>query len=94
MHLLVLSNGYLLVAYNHSPVKRTPLSLAVSRNQGRSWHLVGEIETDSELQFAYPTMDQRGSNLVVVYSVMRSDDVYRLICLGMKTAVLDLNLLR
>ena len=58
VHLMTLSNGYLVVAYNNSPSQRSPLNIALSRDQGRSWRMVGELETDAALQFAYPTMDQ------------------------------------
>jgi hypothetical protein len=91
--MITLSNGYLLLAYNHSPNARSPLSLALSRNEGRSWRLVGELETDAALQFAYPTLEQRGSKVHVIYSVMRSDAAYRLIVQGIKVATLDLKLL-
>mmetsp|Transcript_7476 Transcript_7476/g.21115 ORF Transcript_7476/g.21115 Transcript_7476/m.21115 type:complete len:425 (-) Transcript_7476:193-1467(-) len=90
VHLMTLSNGYLMVAYNHSPSQRSPLNVALSRDQGRSWRMVGELETDASLQYAYPTMDQKGPQLVVIYTVMKSDDAYRLICMGMKIAILDL----
>eukprot|EP00951_Prasinocladus_malaysianus_P049616 scaffold671701_cov60-Prasinocladus_malaysianus.AAC.1 len=109
--MISLSNGYLLVAYNHSPSDRAPLSLALSRDSGRSWRIIGEIETDAALQYAYPTMEQAqngcfvadlvlwvviiwgwqwGPELVVIYTVMKADDAFRLLTVGMKIAILDL----
>mmetsp|Transcript_22659 Transcript_22659/g.57071 ORF Transcript_22659/g.57071 Transcript_22659/m.57071 type:complete len:473 (+) Transcript_22659:239-1657(+) len=93
VHMITLSNGHLLVAYNHSPDARSPLSLALSRNEGRTWRMVGELETDPGLQFAYPTLEQHGNRLHVIYSVMRADPAYRLICQGIKVASMDLDLL-
>jgi len=90
VHLLGLSNGYLVVAYNHSPDQRTPLSIALSRNHGRTWQIVGQIESDASLQFAYPTVEQRGSQLSVIYTVMKQDSAYRLICVGLRVATMDL----
>mmetsp|Transcript_21707 Transcript_21707/g.68164 ORF Transcript_21707/g.68164 Transcript_21707/m.68164 type:complete len:444 (+) Transcript_21707:2-1333(+) len=88
-HLMMLSNGNLVCAYNASPIKRTPLTVALSRDQGQTWKVVAHVEGDPDLQFAYPTMLEVGGDLWVVYSVMQlHPGLARLVSLGMKVAVL------
>ena len=90
MCILGLPNGDVLAAYNHSPTRRTPLSLAVSKDGGILWSLVGHLETDPSLEFSYPTMQIAGDALVVIYSVM-SRQSGALESLGIKTAKLSLS---
>ena len=48
--------GDLLVVWNHSPTKRTPLSAAVSSDEGETWGHPRNLETDPDASFAYPSM--------------------------------------
>ena len=80
-HLLRLRNGqaargtHLICAYNDSPLKRTPLSLAVSHDPfGRNWHVLGSVETADDLEFSYPTMLETKDRILTVYSVMQVQD--------------------
>ncbi len=70
MCILALPNGNVVAAYNHSPKRRSPLSLAVSKDGGLLWTTVLHLETDPSLQFAYPTMQLTQGKLLVIYSVM------------------------
>ncbi|QDZ23084.1 sialidase [Chloropicon primus] len=88
MCILELPNGNVLATYNHSSMKRTPLSLAVSKDGGVFWTTVAHLETDPELQFAYPTMQIVGDDLFVIYSVMSKQSGV-LESVGMKTAKLS-----
>ena len=90
MCILGLPNGDVLAVYNHSPMRRTPLSLAVSKDGGVLWSLVGHLETDPSLEFSYPTMQIAGDTLVVIYSVM-SRQGGALESLGIKTAKLSVS---
>ena len=48
----------LLLAYNNSPTLRTPLSLSHSRDMGKSWEFIADVENTPNMQFAYPTVIQ------------------------------------
>ena len=90
MCILELPNGNILAAYNHSPTKRTPLSLALSKDGGVFWTILAHLEDDPELQYAYPTMLLSGDDLLVIYSVM-SKQSGTLLSIGMKVAKLKVN---
>lgn len=55
------ANGQVLIAYNHSPRRRTPLSLALS-NDGVSFERVCDLEDNPEGSYSYPALikDERG----------------------------------
>jgi len=55
--LLKLRTGELVVAYNDSQRKRTPLSLAISTDNGKTWKKVYDIETEKG-EFSYPSLAQ------------------------------------
>ena len=90
LHVERLPNGQLICMYNHSPKKRTPLSLAISKDGGVNWKTILHVEEDPGLQFAYPTMHimEQEMRLLVVYSVMVKRG-RKLKCLGMKMADID-----
>jgi len=56
-----LANGHLVLAFNNSGIYRTPLSVALSTDDGKTWTAVANIET-AEGDFDYPSMvvDQTG----------------------------------
>ena len=90
MCVLTLPNGSVLAAYNHSPTRRTPLSLSISKNGGVLWTTVAHLETDPKLQFAYPTMQISGEDLLVIYSVMSKQSGKKLESVGIKVARVSL----
>lgn len=63
---VVLADGRGLVVYNHSSRKRTPLNVAVSRDEGRSWAPILVIEREAG-EFSYPAaiVDAAGAVQIV-----------------------------
>ena len=51
--LLKLKNGHLLFVYNNSPVERTPLTVAISTDGGKTWPHRRDIAT-GDFDYAYP----------------------------------------
>ena len=55
--MLALQHNTLLLAYNDdSEASRSTLLLAVSTNEGHSWHDVAVLEADPRGSFHYPTL--------------------------------------
>lgn len=80
-----LSDGKLLLAYN--PVSdnwgaRTPLSLAVSEDNGVNWEKVCDLETEliyldgKRAEFSYPYLIEHGHGVDLVYTWNRKNIVY------------------
>ena len=80
-----LSDGKLLLAYN--PVSdnwgaRTPLSLAVSEDNGVNWKKVCDLETEliyldgKRAEFSYPYLIEHGHGVDLVYTWNRKNIVY------------------
>eukprot|EP00899_Mesostigma_viride_P014339 jgi/Mesvir1/22906/Mv19425-RA.1 len=63
------SSGTLLLAYNNSTYERTPLTLAESTDEGKTWHPLSVLEDDPDMWFAYPTMEEVDGNILVSYTV-------------------------
>lgn len=55
--LIRLKTGELVLAFNNSGMKRTPLSIAMSRDNGKTWPVIKDIETDDS-EFSYPSLAQ------------------------------------
>ncbi|WP_263382232.1 sialidase family protein [Granulicella arctica] len=65
-----LRNGRVILVFNNSYNKRTPLSLGVSRD-GRSFHVFKTLE-DGEGQYSYPAMiEAKNGDLLITYSWRR-----------------------
>jgi predicted neuraminidase len=63
-----LPNGHLVLAFNDSGLQRTPLSVALSTDEGVSWCAVAHLETGPE-DFDYPSLAVDRAGLVqVTYS--------------------------
>jgi predicted neuraminidase len=61
-------NGHLILLYNHSMTSRTPLSVAVSTDNGKSWPIRRDLASDNNT-YAYPILFQsRDGNLHAVYT--------------------------
>lgn len=64
-----LSDGALLCAYNdYTKGKRENLSLATSRDEGRSWRRIAKLEDELGSEFSYPSMIVDGGVVRMVYS--------------------------
>ncbi|HEY65309.1 MAG TPA: exo-alpha-sialidase [Caldilineae bacterium] len=68
-----LRSGRLLLVYNHSSQHRTPLSLALSEDEGRTWRpRVLDVET-AEGEFSYPVVIQTEDGLIhIAYTYRRT----------------------
>jgi predicted neuraminidase len=68
---ITLDDGRILLAYNHSSEKRTPLSLAVSEDNGRSFMRMRDVE-DGSGEFSYPSLLQSRDALIhLIYTYKR-----------------------
>jgi hypothetical protein len=75
IHLLRLADGRLALAYNHDRKYRANLYVAISEDDGESWHLAAIVEKGSEnSMYAYPTMVEDECKLYVAYSIMTRRD--------------------
>ena len=78
--LIKLHNGNLLLVFNDSSSKRTPLSVAISEDEGETWPYKRDIET-GEGEYSYPSAIQTPDGLIhVVYTNRR---------INIKHAVID-----
>lgn len=74
MNAIVLPGGEVLIAFNNATVSRlrTPLSLALSMDDGRSWLEAGTVERFAAGSFAYPALHVAAGNaseVLVAYQV-------------------------
>ena len=56
MDVIAIPNNTLVVAYDDSPNKRSPLRLATSTDGGLTWVKAAVIENDPEGSFHYPAL--------------------------------------
>jgi predicted neuraminidase len=77
VELLALRNGHLLLVYNHSHGSRSPLSLALSEDGGKSWKVGLDIATGAQ-DYAYPYAIQASDDRIhLVYTSHRRSQVNR-----------------
>lgn len=62
---ICLKDGRLLLVYNDSKEKRTPLSVAISNDKGSTWKKVLDLE-EKEGEYSYPAVIQTKEGLVVI----------------------------
>ena len=55
--LIRLKTGELVLAFNNSGFDRTPLSIAVSKDNGKTWPIIKNVETD-QAEYSYPSLCQ------------------------------------
>ncbi len=66
-----LASGHLALAFNNSPDERTPLSLALSLDDGRNWRYVRNLEEEPD-EYSYPAIIQaRDGRIHVTYTWKR-----------------------
>lgn len=63
------STGDLIMVWNNNGEneKRTPLSVAISRNNGKSWEKTKNIEDDPNGSFSYPAIHFTDNDVIVAY---------------------------
>ncbi|HUT54832.1 MAG TPA: sialidase family protein [bacterium] len=72
-----LASGRLLLAFNNSADKRTPLSLAVSDDNGNSWRVVRDVET-APGEYSYPSLCQAGDGVIHLTYTYRRETIKHL----------------
>lgn len=66
-----LANGYLVLVFNDSPHSRSPLTVALSTDEGRTWSHKRNLETGAG-EFSYPAVIQTHDGLIhVTYAYRR-----------------------
>ncbi len=69
--MIKLDSGRLLLAFNNSEHSRTPLSLAVSDDNGKSWKVVKDLET-APGEYSYPSLcKQKNGSVHISYTYKR-----------------------
>jgi predicted neuraminidase len=77
--LLHLQNGHLLLVYNHSHGSRSPLSLALSEDNGKNWK-TGLDVAGGRNDYAYPYLIQaRDERIHLIYTSERRTQVNRMV---------------
>lgn len=74
LDLLRLQDGALVLAFNNSPHKRTPLCVALSEDEGITWPHVQVLE-DGEAEFSYPTLVQRRNGRICGVYTWRRESI-------------------
>ena len=69
------STGDLLVVWNNSPDRRSPLSTAISEDEGKSWKHVKNLEQDPQYTYAYTSLTFVDERVLLTYWVGRKDQV-------------------
>jgi predicted neuraminidase len=64
--LMKLKNGHLAMAFNNCPTGRTPLSLAISEDNGKTWPYVRDIIHEENERFCYPEIIQATDGTIYV----------------------------
>jgi hypothetical protein len=60
--------GDLLIVWNDTAEKvRTPLTVAVSKDEGRTWQHVRNVETDAEGWYCYTAVEFFGNRVLLAY---------------------------
>lgn len=67
-----LTNGHVVLAFNDSQWRRTPLSLALSMDEGKTWTFKRNLET-ADGEFSYPSIIQASDGLIhISYTYRRT----------------------
>lgn len=75
--LLELRNGHLLLIYNHSRSGRTPLSLALSTDAGKTWHTGLDVGSGKR-EFAYPyAIETSDGRIQLIYTSAGRTEIHR-----------------
>ena len=75
-HLLVIWNNSLYDPEFDHCGKRTPLTAAISKDDGRTWENIKNIETDPEWEFTNPVATvTRGGNLLIAYEASKYESL-------------------
>jgi predicted neuraminidase len=75
--LIRLRSGKLLLAFNNTDYARTPLSLAVSSDAGRTWDVVRDVETGPG-EYSYPSLCQAADGAIHLTYTYRRESIKHL----------------
>lgn len=78
IELIKLRDGTLLLIFNNSSTTRTPLSVALSTDEGRTWDIICDIETDDG-EFSYPAAIQSSDGTVHIVFTYRRETIRHVI---------------
>jgi len=67
-----LNDGNLVLAFNNSSTIRSPLSIALSEDKGKSWKYIKDLEKDDKERFAYPSIIQASDGKIFCSYTNRS----------------------
>ena len=74
-----LESGRLALAFNDSPDSRTPLTLALSEDDGVTWPIRAHVETEPG-EFSYPALIQTGDGLLHLAYTYRRTHIAHVAC--------------
>lgn len=68
-----MDTGQLALVFNNSRTKRTPLTVALSGDEGETWPIMKDLETEEGAEFSYPSVIQgHGGRLHMIYTYKRT----------------------
>jgi predicted neuraminidase len=72
------STGDLIMVWNNNgkSQNRTPLSVAISSNEGKTWDKIKNIENDSAGSFSYPAIHFVNNDVLVAYCANGLSSIY------------------
>jgi predicted neuraminidase len=77
--LTALASGRLALAFNDTPEGRSPLTLALSEDEGKTWSYRVNVETEA-FEFAYPTLIQAQDGLLHLAYTWRRTHIAHVAC--------------
>ncbi|MCI0624999.1 MAG: glycoside hydrolase [Acidobacteria bacterium] len=67
------STGDLLVVWNNAPDKRCPLTTAISRDEGKTWQHIKNLEEDTQYTYAYSSITFLDQRVIFTYYVAKAE---------------------
>lgn len=81
LDMIKLKSGNVVMAFNDSKKSRSVLNIALSKDDGRTWPFVKEIENDPGNVYGYPFIIQDRQGMIhVVYSYENRNSIAHFIC--------------
>ena len=76
-----LRDGRLIMIFNNTTQGRTPLNLAVSGDEGKSWKVIRDLETEPG-EYSYPALiEAKNGDLLMTYTYQRKSIKFRRLAL-------------
>lgn len=74
LDMIMLESGSIVIAFNNSESKRTPLTVALSKDGGKSWPWMRDLE-NGEGRFSYPSLMQDSNGIIHVTYTYKRDTI-------------------